>query len=136
MARFHADSGFSQEAFKSQSGSARAWMPFADLNGTKSSDCLLRLRRTQWENGSACLRTTSRQTRLLFSVYHEYDEVRTPPIQYRNVLSGRFYLYGSQSCSPNQARETHCSCRHRRSSTPGGSERGEDPALPTEEGSG
>ncbi len=61
MARLHSDSGFSQEAFKSQSGSTRAWMPFTDLNGTKSSDCLLRLRRTHRENGSDSWRIMSRQ---------------------------------------------------------------------------
>ncbi|WP_444684013.1 hypothetical protein [Alkalicoccus luteus] len=38
-ARLHSDSGFLLEAFKTQSGSARAWMPFADLNGTGSSGC-------------------------------------------------------------------------------------------------
>ncbi|NJP38723.1 hypothetical protein HCN83_14235 [Bacillus luteus] len=38
-ARLHSDTGFSREAFKTQSGSARALMPFADLNGTGSSDC-------------------------------------------------------------------------------------------------
>ncbi|WP_168005082.1 hypothetical protein [Alkalicoccus luteus] len=37
-------------------------MPFADLNGTESSDCLLRLRRTHRENGSDSWRTTSQQT--------------------------------------------------------------------------
>ncbi|WP_168007629.1 hypothetical protein [Alkalicoccus luteus] len=36
-------------------------MPFADLNGTESSDCLLRLRRTHRGNGSDSWRTTSQQ---------------------------------------------------------------------------
>ncbi|MFC4737623.1 hypothetical protein ACFO4L_13550 [Bacillus daqingensis] len=38
-ARLHSDTGFLQEAFKTQSGSARALMPFAGLNGTGSSGC-------------------------------------------------------------------------------------------------
>ncbi|WP_444684161.1 hypothetical protein [Alkalicoccus luteus] len=45
--------------------------------------------------------------------------------------SGRFYPYESQSRRHNQARETHCQLP---ASKDFGSERGEDPALPTEDG--
>ncbi len=75
-----------------------------------------------------------RQTRLLFFIYREYDEVRSPRFNIETShREGSSCLEADRADLTKYVKQT-ASCRHRRSSTPGGSERGEDPALPTAEG--
>ncbi|WP_444685779.1 hypothetical protein [Alkalicoccus luteus] len=89
MARLHSDTGFSQGAFKSQSGSARAWMPFAELNDTKSSDCAASTGTPDISGKRVCLLennvTTGRRDRFFYLLYGIVGRIGIP-IQHRNVV--------------------------------------------------
>ncbi len=80
MTRLHSDSGFSQEAFKTQSGSARAFHAVrrSERHGIFRLRCFHvyagHIGKTALIRGE---QRHDRQTQLLFYVYHEFDEGRT-----------------------------------------------------------
>ncbi|WP_168007750.1 hypothetical protein [Alkalicoccus luteus] len=114
-------------------------MPFVDLNGTESSDCADSTGVPAGHIGETALlvgeQRHNRQTRLFFYVYHKFDEGLASLFNIETSDLGG-YPYGTGSYLHNQHMKRTARCRHRRISTPGGSERGEDPALPTAGGIG
>ncbi|WP_168004768.1 hypothetical protein [Alkalicoccus luteus] len=78
----------------------------------------------------------NRQTRLFFSVYYAFDEGLAALFNIETShREGSIRMEVDRAFITRHMKLT-ASCRHRRISTPGGSERGEDPAIPTAGGIG
>ncbi|WP_168005267.1 hypothetical protein [Alkalicoccus luteus] len=115
-------------------------MPFADLNGTASSDCADPTGVPAGHIGETALlvgeQRHNRQTRLFFYVYHEFDEGLASLFNIETShREGSICVEADRAGLTTHMNRT-ASCRRRRNSTPGGSERGEDPAIPTAGGIG
>ncbi|WP_168007291.1 hypothetical protein [Alkalicoccus luteus] len=114
-------------------------MPFADLNGTESSGCAASTGVSAGHIGeTALLRGKQRHDRRdCFLYFHnEFYEVRTPLFNIETShRESSIRMEADRAFITRHLKRTD-SCRHRRTSTPGGSERGEDPALPAAGGSG
>ncbi|WP_205774760.1 hypothetical protein, partial [Alkalicoccus luteus] len=66
-----------------------------------------------------------------FAFFGGYVDVLASLFDIEALPNERFHPYGTSSCEPSPGFQPDSQLPNRRASTPGGSERGEDPALPT-----